>query len=93
LAPQPRLGQINVALNATQDFIIDQILIAEPNDGPALNLERFVRKPLVFRRKKAERGAGTFWFRPRNLLNVVFIFDAQPFQRVSLRGVAFRDAP
>ncbi len=40
---QPGLCQINVALDAAQDFIADYVLIAKSNDCHALNLKRLVR--------------------------------------------------
>lgn len=57
---QPGLCQINVPLDAAQDFIVDHVLVAQFKNRPAFLQERFVRQALVFGRKAAERRARTF---------------------------------
>ena len=89
--PQPRFCQIDVALDAAQDFITDHVLVAKFNNRLPLNLKRFVRQTFVFRRKEAERSAGTFGFGAFHLADMVFVFDAQSFQRVGFGRVAFCD--
>ena len=48
LIPQPGFRQIDVALDAAQDFIVDHVLVAEFKDGPAFLQERFLRQTFVF---------------------------------------------
>jgi hypothetical protein len=37
---QPRLGMVEVGLDAPQNFVIDDKLIAQPNDCATLHIER-----------------------------------------------------
>ena len=37
---QPRFGMVEVDLDAPQNFVIDDKLIAQPNDCAALHIER-----------------------------------------------------
>src|ERR1700740_48951 len=46
-AMQPRFGMIEVALNAAQNFVIDDIFIAQLNNGPAFHIERVLLQALV----------------------------------------------
>ena len=43
---QPRFGMIEVELDATQNFVIDDKLIAQLNDRPALHVERVLLQTL-----------------------------------------------
>ncbi len=74
-AREARFRQINVPLDATQDFIADHILIAEFDDRAALGLKRFMRQAFVFRRKKAQWCAGILWLGAFHLTDVVFVLD------------------
>ena len=81
---QPDFGQVNVPLDAAQDFVADDTFVAELDDGPAFLIERDVRKAFVFGGKKAERGVGALRFDRFQLADVVFVFDAEAFQGVGL---------
>ena len=88
---QTGFSQINVPLDAAQDFIADGIFIAELKNGFALHLKRFVREAFVFGGKKAERRAGALTFCAFHLPDVVFVFNAQALQCVGFGGIAFGD--
>ncbi len=57
---QPRLGQINVPLDAAQHFIGDGVFVAELQNRPAFHLQRFVREAFKFGGKKSERRSRRF---------------------------------
>ncbi len=40
---KPGLGQINIALDAAQDFVVDGLLVAQGDDGVALRFQGFPR--------------------------------------------------
>lgn len=44
---QPRFGMIEVELDTTQNIVIDDVLVAQLNDRPALNIERRLLQTLV----------------------------------------------
>ena len=48
MLPQPGFRQINVPLDAAQDFVADDALVAELKNRPAFHAERFVRQMFVF---------------------------------------------
>src|SRR6266705_6027808 len=51
---QPDFGQINVALDAAQNLVVDDLAVAELDDGVAFRLERLMREPFVFGGKAAQ---------------------------------------
>ena len=52
---QPRFGMIEVELDAAQYFVVDDILIAQPNDRSALYIERVLLQMLVGGREEPVR--------------------------------------
>ena len=86
---QPRFGEIDIQLDTAQDFIADDVLVAKLKNCPALHLKRFVRKSFELGGKQSERRAGTLGFGAFHLADMIFVFDAQPLQRVGFRRVAF----
>jgi hypothetical protein len=44
---QACLGQVEIALNSAQDFIVDHILIAQLNDRPSLNSKSFLLQAFI----------------------------------------------
>src|SRR5438034_8588335 len=75
---QAGFGQIDVALDAAQDLVIDNPLVAKLKNGFAFDLESFVGKPFVIGRKELRRGVGIVRFADFQLTDTVFVFDAQP---------------
>jgi hypothetical protein len=47
-ASQPRFRQVNIVLDAPQDFVIDHALIAQLQDRLTFRLEGFVGERFVF---------------------------------------------
>ena len=44
---QPRFGMIEVALDAAQNFVVDDVFVAQLNDRPALHIESVLLQALV----------------------------------------------
>ncbi len=55
---EPRFGEIDVALNAAQNLIVDHPLVAELEQGRPLDLESLASQLLVVRRIQSARPAG-----------------------------------
>src|SRR5438477_13156932 len=72
MLPQSCFRQINVPLDAAQDFVVDDALVAELKNSPTFHPERFVRKMLVFGREQPARAVGIFI--RFQLAEAVFVF-------------------
>jgi hypothetical protein len=59
VSAQARLGQVEIALNPAQDFIIDHILVAQLNDRSPLNSESLLLKALEQRHGTTFTSLGT----------------------------------
>jgi hypothetical protein len=46
---QARLGQVNVPLDAAEDFVADDTVVTQLDDGAAFDLQGFVGQEFVFR--------------------------------------------
>ena len=55
MAVQAGFSEIDVALDATEDFIADHALVAEVDDGPAFLVERRVGQAFVFDAEALQR--------------------------------------
>jgi|HubBroStandDraft_2_1064218.scaffolds.fasta_scaffold214436_2 hypothetical protein len=81
---QPGFGMIQVELDATQNFVIDDILITQPNDRPALHVERVLLQTLIrgrdqpIRAVPANAGAN---FQPANAVEVLSAESLQEVRR------------
>ena len=91
MLPQSGFRQIDIPLDAAQDFIADYALIAKLENRPAFLQESFVRQAFIFGRKEPEGRSGALRFGAFYLADVVFIFDAQALQSIGLCGVTFCD--
>jgi hypothetical protein len=93
---QPGFGMIQVELDATQNFVIDDILITQPNDRPALHVERVLLQTLIrgrdqpIRAVPANAGAN---FQPANAVEVLSAESLQEVRRevaIDFRKVSWR---
>src|ERR1700730_2851211 len=79
---QPRLGQIEIALNPAQCIIIDDALVAQMDDRFAFGVERFLLEPLILRSRDF---AATFIRIIRakfQLLDALVVFGMQSVDRI-----------
>src|SRR5258708_29735688 len=81
---QSRFGVIEVELDTTQNIVIDDILVAQLNDRPALNIERRLLQTLV---GGSDQTISAIFASARanlQLPDAVIVFNAEPlhdFQR------------
>src|SRR5580704_19412293 len=94
---QPRFGMIEVELDTTQNFVIDDKLIAQSDDRPALHVERVLLQTLIGGRDQSIRSVSANVRANFQLANAVVVFSAEPlhefrrevaigFREVSQRG-------
>ena len=88
MALEPGLGEVDVALDAAQDLVIDDILVAQLDDGDAFDSQSLERESLEFGGEESEGSSGTLGLGALELANVVLVFDTQ-----SLEGLGFRGTP
>ena len=89
--PQPRFGEINVLLDAAQDFVVDHVFISQLQDRVAFLLQAFAREAFVFGGEQTKASCGAVAFGGFQLADAVFVFDAQAFQGVGFGGIFFRN--
>src|SRR5271169_5142896 len=75
---QPRFGMIEVELDTTQNFVIDDKLIAQPDDRPALHVERVLLQTLIRGRDQSIRSVSANVRANFQLANAVVVFSAEP---------------
>ena len=86
-------GEIDVALDAAEDFIADDVFIAQVDDGLALVQECGEREALVLGGEAAQRGAGSGGGGAFHLADVILVFEAEAPQGIRPGGDFFFDDP
>src|SRR5580693_3169445 len=84
-------GEVNVALDAAEDFVADDGVVAELNDSASFDLKSLLGKALIFVGKKTERGAEGGSIGGGQLENMVFVLDAKTGGGGGAVGIGFDD--
>src|SRR5206468_10517887 len=79
---QARLGQIEIALDAAQRFVVDHVLIAQTDNGLAFDVERFLLKTLILRRGDFAAAIDGIVRTKFQLFYTLVVFGAQTVQDV-----------
>ena len=88
---QTCFGEIDVELDAAEDFIADDVFIAQVDNGVALLQECGEREALVFSGEAAQRAAGFGGGGAFHLADVVFVFHAETLEGICFSGIFFID--
>jgi len=87
---QPRFGMIEVELDAAQNFVIDDILIAQLDDRPAFHVESVLLQTLVGGRGQPIRAISGDARANFQLANPVVVFSTEPLHELLRVAIDFR---
>src|SRR5262245_7301690 len=87
--PQARLGEIDIALDIAEHFVIDDVLIPQDEDRLSFCLKCFIGKSIIGGGKNAQGFIAVIWIVGLELPETVFVLNAKPSQTFEIGGIEF----